>query len=175
MKRKERKMLKVKFSNKKTFQVIAFSTISRNVVQLLGDIAENVSGFNVFRMSDLENPLGEYGDYKTIYRKVDGGYQFSNDESVYVAPPEPEPIPEPDPPTPEEIAEEERREKTFELERQINLLKQQIDSTDYKILKCYEYTTVNLDNPYDQVELHEERQRLRDSINELELELTKLI
>lgn len=61
--------------------------------------------------------------------------------------------------------------------RQISLLKQQLADTDYKVVKNMEYqmammssvepNTIILDL-YDPQELHNERQALRDKINELE-------
>lgn len=65
--------------------------------------------------------------------------------------PAPQPIPTP---TPTEI--------------RIAELKAQLDSTDYKIIKCSECSLVGLELPYDIIELHTERQALRDEINELE-------
>lgn len=50
----------------------------------------------------------------------------------------------------------------------IAALKQEIESSDYQIIKCYEYALNNLPSPYDITKLHEERQALRDQINELE-------
>lgn len=51
---------------------------------------------------------------------------------------------------------------------EIAALKHEIESSDYKIIKCYEYALNNLASPYDITKLHEERQALRDQINELE-------
>jgi hypothetical protein len=47
-------------------------------------------------------------------------------------------------------------------------LKAELESTDYKIIKCYESQLVGEELPYDVVALHAERQSLRDKINELE-------
>lgn len=47
-------------------------------------------------------------------------------------------------------------------------LKEQLNSTDYKIIKCSECSLAGIDLPYDITELHAERQALRDKINELE-------
>lgn len=47
-------------------------------------------------------------------------------------------------------------------------LKAELESTDYKIIKCYEAQLVGEELPYDVVALHAERQSLRDKINELE-------
>lgn len=68
--------------------------------------------------------------------------------------PQPEPEPEP---TPEEIKQ-----------RQIDELKFQLNSTDYKIIKCSECSLAGEELPYDIVELHRQRQAIRDEINELE-------
>ena len=62
----------------------------------------------------MENPEDpwDYQEYKTVYREITGGVQFSDDGSVYVAPPEPKPTPEPEPyvPTLEEIKETKKQE-----------------------------------------------------------------
>ena len=47
-------------------------------------------------------------------------------------------------------------------------LKEQLNSTDYKIIKCSECSLVGIELPYDIVELHAKRQALRDEINNLE-------
>lgn len=51
---------------------------------------------------------------------------------------------------------------------EIDMLKKQIATTDYKVTKCYEYSLCGLALPYDIEALHAERQALRDKINELE-------
>ena len=53
-------------------------------------------------------------------------------------------------------------------EEQISKLKAQLESTDYKIIKCSEAQLVGEELPYDITALHAERQALRDRINELE-------
>lgn len=59
-------------------------------------------------------------------------------------------------------------ERIGEIYEEIAALKHEIESSDYKIIKCYEYALNNLPSPYNMIELHEERQALRDQINELE-------
>jgi len=58
--------------------------------------------------------------------------------------------------------------KAFIEGNDINVLKQQLAETDYKIIKCYEYQLAGLDLPYDIPALHAERQGIRDKINLLE-------
>lgn len=43
-----------------------------------------------------------------------------------------------------------------------------LDKTDYKVMKCYEATLLNLPLPYSMDEIHETRQDYRNRINELE-------
>lgn len=62
---------------------------------------------------------------------------------------------------PEPTEEETKRARIIEL-------KQLLNSTDYKIIKCSECSLVGDELPYDIVALHEQRQALRDEINELE-------
>lgn len=57
------------------------------------------------------------------------------------------------------------------IKQQIESMKATIASTDYQIIKCYEYALNDLELPYDVQALHEERQALRDKINVLEEEL----
>lgn len=60
----------------------------------------------------------------------------------------------------------------IEVEKQkseIATLKTQLTETDYKIVKCSEYQLAGLELPYDIQTLHNERQVIRDRINELEL------
>ena len=47
-------------------------------------------------------------------------------------------------------------------------LQEELDNTDYKIIKCSEYQLAGLEIPYNIAELHANRQRLRDKINELQ-------
>jgi len=57
------------------------------------------------------------------------------------------------------------------VKQQIAVLKATLESTDYQVIKCYEYSLNGLEMPYDIAQLHEERQALRDQINDLELTL----
>lgn len=57
------------------------------------------------------------------------------------------------------------------VKQEIAALKDEITSTDYKIIKCYEYDLNGLELPYDVAALHEERQELRVQINALEKQL----
>lgn len=57
------------------------------------------------------------------------------------------------------------------IEEQILKLKQELASTDYKIIKCSECLMLNMDMPYDVATLHVERQVIRDKINALEAKL----
>lgn len=54
------------------------------------------------------------------------------------------------------------------IEQSISLLKQQLADSDYKVIKNMEAQMVQQELPYCSQELHNERQALRDKINELE-------
>lgn len=54
--------------------------------------------------------------------------------------------------------------KSEEIER----LKSELQESDYKVIKCAEAICLNAELPYNMTELHNERQALRDKINELE-------
>lgn len=58
--------------------------------------------------------------------------------------------------------------KTIEINNKIKELKEELSSSDYKINKNLEAQMAGVEYPYDPKKLHEERQALRDKINELE-------
>ena len=54
---------------------------------------------------------------------------------------------------------------------EIERLKSELQDSDYKVIKCAEAICLNAELPYNMTELHNERQALRDKINELESEV----
>lgn len=77
--------------------------------------------------------------------------------------------------SPEKKAEIERLigsidHSTLSKKEQLKNLKKQLTSTDYQVIKCYEYSLAGLALPYDITALHEEREALRVQIRELEEE-----
>ena len=50
----------------------------------------------------------------------------------------------------------------------IERLKSELQESDYKVVKCAEAICLNAALPYNMTALHNERQALRDKINELE-------
>ena len=68
---------------------------------------------------------------------------------------------------PQPTAEELRDRRYMEIER----LKSELQESDYKVIKCAEAMTIGEEMPYDVASLHNERQALRDKINELESEV----
>ena len=166
-------MLYVLFANRRTPVKATVRVLKEGVaqVQTEEETADNISGFRCYLDEQLTRMVGDYSGYRTKYRDTDARGMYLSTGEVYVAPPEPEPEPEP---TPEEIAEMERQEHIAELQMQIGSLKAQIDATDYRIIKAYEYSLVGLETEYDLTRLHEERQALRDQINTLEETLAEI-
>lgn len=72
--------------------------------------------------------------------------------------------------TQEETKDFEKQDKISEL----NILKKQLNSTDYKVIKCYEAQLLNENMPYNLQELLSQRQAWRDQINQLEFEISML-
>ncbi len=163
-------MLYVLFTNRKTPVKAAIRVMREGVVNVRPEepTADNISGFTCYLDPQMEHMAGDYTNYRTRYRDSDENGMYLSTGEVYVAPPAP-PEPEPEPePTPEEIAEQERQEQITEIQIRIAGLKAQIDATDYRIIKAYEYSQVGLETDYDLQALHLERQALRDQINTLE-------
>ena len=63
------------------------------------------------------------------------------------------------------------RDRQSELILDIEYLKSELQDSDYKVIKCVEAMAVGADMPYNMTALHNERQALRDKINELESEV----
>ncbi len=82
-------MLELKYINLKTSYEVEFSQISENIIELRGDFPIKLHGFTLSRPG--QNDDWDYSDFTTVYRTLENGAQFSNNESVYV---EPEPTPE---------------------------------------------------------------------------------
>ena len=63
------------------------------------------------------------------------------------------------------------RDRQRELILDIESLKSELQESDYKVIKCVEAMAVGAEMPYNMTALHNERQALRDKINELESEV----
>lgn len=68
----------------------------------------------------------------------------------------------------EHEANEQEISRRDDLLDKIKELKSTLNSSDYQIIKCYEYSLNGLEMPYDVETLHADRQALRDEINALE-------
>ena len=104
-------MLNLQYVGDATKYPVIFRRISDHIVQVTGKIPIKLSGFTLSRLvPDDWKP--DYSRYNTVYREINGVVQFSDDGSVYVAPPDPEPEPDPEPyvPTLDEIKAAKRQE-----------------------------------------------------------------
>lgn len=68
----------------------------------------------------------------------------------------------------EKISRYMERDRQSELILDIESLKSELQESDYKVIKCAEAMAVGGEMPYNMTALHNERQALRDKINELE-------
>lgn len=68
----------------------------------------------------------------------------------------------------EKISRYMERDRQRELILDIESLKSELQESDYKVIKCAEAMAVDGEMPYNMTALHNERQALRDKINELE-------
>ena len=104
-------------------------------------------------VGDIEGgiEINELPPYKTIEEQISCKYENSKwifDEEKY-----------------QEIQNQKSAE---EKEQKIVELQSQLNETDYKIIKCNEYSLAGLELPYDIETLHKERQAIRDKINQLQ-------
>lgn len=80
-------MIRIKYINQSIYEEVTFARVNDHIVALKG-ATENNSGFTTYKSSGEQ--LGDFSDYTTTYRLLDGEVQYSNDGSVYVEPQTPE-------------------------------------------------------------------------------------
>lgn len=79
-------MLIMKYIGQETTYKVSFSKISENVVQLEGNFPAKTNGFILSRIGNPDAFTGDYSDYTTVYRELDGAVLFSNDGSIWIEP-----------------------------------------------------------------------------------------
>ena len=77
-------MLNLTYVGESTVHKIEFNRKNEHIVSVKGSLPAQTNGFKLSREGKKDN--FDYKDYTTIYRKMDGEIQFSNDGSVYVEP-----------------------------------------------------------------------------------------
>ena len=77
-------MLHLTYVGESEKYVIAYNVISDHIVEITGDFPIKGNGFSLSRLGEEDN--WDYTGYTTVYRMVNGGAQFSDDNSVYVPP-----------------------------------------------------------------------------------------
>ncbi len=164
----------IKFlNNTSILENCAVTKIKQGVIRLYcKDMPVNpYAGFYVYLDRACTVLIGNYEAYRTKYKdSANKEVLYLSTGETYTAPP----VQEPAEPTLEEPAEQERQQAIDALQSQIAAYKAQIDATDYRIIKAYEYRVVGLESKYDMDALHTERQSFRDEINRMEEELQKL-
>ena len=111
-------MINIKFLNEESAKQADVKSITSHIIEISG-VEQNTSGFHV--LTDDGEISGKYEDYTTLYRELEGCFQLSNDESVYVEPKPPviEPV-EPYVPTLEEVQESKVSEMNYAQQEAIN-------------------------------------------------------
>lgn len=111
-------MVNIKFLNEESAKQADVKSITSHIIEISG-VEQNTSGFHV--LTDDGEISGKYEDYTTLYRELEGCFQLSNDESVYVEPKPPviEPV-EPYVPTLEEVQESKVSEMNYAQQEAIN-------------------------------------------------------
>lgn len=77
-------MIKVLFHGETNMREVSFSRDGEHVVTLIGEVPEAIDGFRTYRMNG--QPLGDFSEYKTVYRRIENGVQLSDDGSVWSEP-----------------------------------------------------------------------------------------
>lgn len=77
-------MIQLTYIGEKSLYDIIFKRINKHVIQLKGDFPIKEKGFLLSRYGHNDN--WDYSNYTTVYRKTEGGTQFSNNGSVYTEP-----------------------------------------------------------------------------------------
>lgn len=75
-------MIKIKYNNSPVLVECEFARPSNHIVFIIGSSEVNRSGFIAYD-EDGETVLGDYSKFKTVYRTLSNGVQYSDDGSVY--------------------------------------------------------------------------------------------
>lgn len=164
---RQRNVISYVYKNSNGNEILHLEFFSENDIPSEEDIKSGVLIYN----ADNNLVQGDFSNFVTIYNHdSENIYELSIDE-VYIPK---ETIEETISYSDEELALIEKKRQKNEITLKISNLKNTLASTDYKIIKSYEYTLVGEEIEYDINELHLEREQLRDEINNLELELVSL-
>ena len=79
-------MLNLQYLKEKKNYEVSFSIISPHIVKLEGNFPAKTNGFILSRIGNPEAFSGDYSDYTTVYRELDGAVLFSNDGSIWIEP-----------------------------------------------------------------------------------------
>ncbi len=104
---------------------VNFSKVGEHLVRITGAFPVKEKGFYLSRLNRQDK--WDYGEYKTVYRKVVDGAIFSDNGTVYV---EPEVEEEPEP-TEEELKEQEKLERVAAVERKLQDIDEWFRAHDY--------------------------------------------
>ena len=75
----------LRYNNSEIEYTVSVKAIKSEVLEVDGrGIPVNTSGFTLF--NDDHSQSFDYSQYRTLYREVEGGLQYSNDGSIYVEP-----------------------------------------------------------------------------------------
>ena len=77
-------MLIMKYIGQETTYKVSFSKISENVVQIVGNFPIETNGFQLSREGKNDYEKMNYYNFRTVYREIEGGVQFSNDGSIFI-------------------------------------------------------------------------------------------
>lgn len=166
-------MVKVKFhdSNEKVnVKLQKFETQNGGIGISLKGVDGNTSGFDMY-MNDTF--IEDCGNYTTVYEERNGFISYSNDGSVYV-----ETVVEVVEPTAEEIAAQQKEALKSSLNAQLSELEKQLFNMDYKFIRDgAEYALAGKTKKMAQadiIQLSNERDSIRDQIDEVRQQIAEL-
>lgn len=76
-------MLNLQYVGETKKYEVSFTYISDNIVQIVGNFPAKTKGFNLSRINQPSVFAGDYTEYKTIYKQIEGGCQFSNNGTTH--------------------------------------------------------------------------------------------
>ena len=79
-------MISIKYNNRNAFEEVTFYR-DGNIVTMT-PTTPNPSGFTTWKMDGVTQ-LGDFSDFTTVYKVEGNSVTYSNDGSVYIAPPKP--------------------------------------------------------------------------------------
>lgn len=76
-------MINLQYINETEIYNVKINQVNKNIIRVIGNIPSKTNGFIILK-NNTDKILGDYSDFTTIYRELDDGVEFSNNNTTYI-------------------------------------------------------------------------------------------